>query len=170
MIKKILIISVIIIFILLVGFYLIIFTESSIKEPENLVEKMTENTNEGIFLFERITRYPIRVYIPAFSNNITIGIAGQQEELDFGILPRHTIGRKLILVQNEDKIPAKVHLRVYGNITELVNFEKNDFVLEVNESITISVDAHMTGNYSGEVQIIMRKPKNEFLGWLVAWI
>ena len=61
----------------------------------------------------------------------------------------------------------KIILKAYGNISPLVVFSKNNFVLEPKEKVSIDVFLHSKdfepGNYSGEIDVVSQKPIYNFL-------
>ena len=72
------------------------------------------------------------------------------------------------LVNLGDK-DAKVILRAYGNVSEYVGFSKNNFVLHPEDNVTVKINFHpdvsddTIGNYTGEIDRIIKIPKYGFL-------
>jgi hypothetical protein len=77
------------------------------------------------------------------------------------------LGTRFINLANFKEKDAKISFKVYGNISPFVKFNKNDFILHPNENLTVEVSFHAEGvkigNYSGEIDVVVQRPKYDFL-------
>jgi hypothetical protein len=99
---------------------------------------------------------------------VTLGFVTDPWNLKFGIVPGNgSYIRRYINIKNSNEKYDKIKLKVFGNISPLVNFSRNEFVLNENESAVIEVrlktDSAEYGNYSGEIDLIVKVPKYDFL-------
>lgn len=97
-----------------------------------------------------------------------IGVVVDPWNLNFGIIPvGKNFGTRFIDLENPTDKDVKINFKVYGNISPFVNFTKNDFILHKKEKITIEVKFYAEqakiGNYSGEIDVIIQKPKYDFI-------
>lgn len=134
-----------------------------------LVEKMTTESSEDLFFYYQTTRYPSFVEIAKKQEggNILIGLAVDPWNLNFGIVQIGNVGRRFIELFNNQDDDVKVMLETYGNISSMVKFDKNNFILSksTNSTVTIelqSTEKTMPGNYTGKIDVIIKKPKYNF--------
>jgi len=140
-------------------------------EPKGFVANRTFETHSDLFFNYEIIRYPSRVEVSeviSSQEKLTLGVVVDPWNLNFGIIPAgKNFATRFIDLANLREKDAKVSFKVYGNISPLVNFTKNDFILKPNESATIEVkfyaESAKIGNYSGEIDVIVQRPKYEFL-------
>jgi hypothetical protein len=139
------------------------------KETHNNTQIIT-----SLFFFKKTVKYPVKVSFINVSNvsKTPIGISTVTYELDYGILPPGTGATKLIKLRNKNEIPAKVSLKVYGNVTQFLEFGKNNFILEENSSrdVYIRASSSEVGNYSGTLEVVVKKPLHRWLVWLLPFI
>lgn len=160
--KKFMIIIILIVFI----FFLII----SKKEPEEFVKNRTFVSYSDFFFTYEVIKYPtnITIYSPNSEENLKIGITTDTDNLNFGIIPGNgSYVKRYLNLTNKKEKDAKIIFNVYGNISSLVKFEKNNFILHANETSLIGIYLHTKsakyGYYSGEIDVIVQRPKFEFL-------
>jgi hypothetical protein len=168
-IKKLVIILVIILLALIGA----ILSLSGPGAPREFVTNRTFETWENLFLSYEIIRYPSHVEIikqPELGkSNITVGVVVDPWNLNFGVIPTGgSRGRRFLILTNLKEKEAKIKLRAYGNISSMIGFGKNDFTLNKNENITVDVflytsETTLLGNYSGEIDVIISRPKYDFL-------
>jgi len=135
-------------------------------EPKEIVNEKTILNYSSLFFNYKIIRYPTRVEVIKPEENINVGVVTDPWNLNFGYIPGNGSSvKRYIGILNEDKKYSTVKLKAYGNISSLINFSKNDFVL--NESAAVEVILNTTfaeiGNYTGEIDIIIKVPKYDFL-------
>jgi len=154
--------------IIMIIFLFIVFSEPS--EPKELVSEDKAILNYSSLLFDyKIIRYPTSVeIISSEEENINLGFVTDPWNLKFGTVPGNGSSvNRYINVKNLRESYSKIRLKAYGNITPLVNFSRSDFVLNENESIAIEVtlytDSAEFGNYSGEIDVIIKIPKHDLL-------
>lgn len=145
-------------------------------EPEEFVENMTFTTYSDLFFDYEITRYPTGVEITPskfLEKESVIGVVIDPWNLKFGIVPTGgSFVRRYVELTNVMERAGKVSFKVYGNIKPLVSFSKNDFILHENENSTVTVflsATNVTGNFSGEIDVIAQKPKYDFLYKILGW-
>lgn len=167
--KKILLVLLVLLVILL-GFLISEFSST----PKEFVTELTTSRSEDLFFTYEITKYPSYVEIVQYrpESDILIGVSVDPWDLNFGILSNVTRGRKYLILSNLEGENAKISLKSYGNISSMITFEKNDFIIHKNENMTITVfikplDTTKPGNYTGEVDVIAKIPKYDFMYYLL---
>lgn len=87
-------------------------------------------------------------------------------------MPPGSVSYRFLNLVNKDEMDYKILLITEGNISPMVKFDKNDFILHRGENvkITVSLDSSLApnpGNYTGEVSVISKRPKLLFLNNLM---
>ncbi|MGC8812219.1 MAG: hypothetical protein ACP5O8_01370 [Candidatus Aenigmatarchaeota archaeon] len=140
------------------------------SEPKKFVENMTyEKTSSLLFTYE-VTSYPskVEIILPE-EEKIRIGLVADFWNLNFGIIPTGgSYGRRQVSISNFENTQVRVYFKVYGSIRPLVGFSKNDFVLLPGQAETVTVFLNTTketipGNYSGQIDVIVKKPNFSFI-------
>jgi hypothetical protein len=138
-------------------------------EREPALNRTFERTSDLFFDYE-ITRYPSNVEITSTEGqNITIGIVTDLWNLNFGIIPNGgSYGTRHVSVSNMDDKAVKVSLNAFGSIEPLISFGGNDVMLKPGDSASFNIYLNTTnstipGNYTGEIDINVEKPKFNFL-------
>ncbi|MEM5879268.1 MAG: hypothetical protein QXK48_03925 [Candidatus Aenigmatarchaeota archaeon] len=139
--------------------------------PKEFVTNRTFETRSDFFFNYEIIRYPSSVSVSSTGpteEKLKIGVVVDPWNLNFGIIPvGKNFGTRFIDLENPTDKDVKINFKVYGNISPFVNFTKNDFILHKKEKITIEVKFYAEqakiGNYSGEIDVIIQKPKYDFL-------
>ena len=135
------------------------------SEPTELANEKTITNYSNLFFDYKIIRYPTSAEIvPVTEENINLGVVTDPWNIKFGVIPGNGSSvRRYINIKNTNGNFSKIKLKTYGNITPLVNFSKNDFILNGNESAVIEVNLYSesadVGNYSGEIDVIVKAPK-----------
>jgi hypothetical protein len=121
-----------------------------------------------------------RTRIPAMGSVIgkddpNLGISTDTHIIGFGIIAAGGYSKRHINTSNDRDIRAKIRLESSGNISQLLHFESNNFILYPGESKPVKVrfeadEAATPGNYSGEVIITVIEPKNSFADMLLEWL
>jgi hypothetical protein len=150
---------------------LIISLSSQQTEPKKFVANRTFLTRSDLFFSYETTKYPSGAQVAVAQptqERLTIGVATDPWSLNFGIIPYgDNFGTRYVDLINKKDRDVKVSLKTYGNITPFVNFSKNNFFLHPNENITIKAQFYATsakiGNYSGQIDITVQRPKYDFL-------
>jgi len=160
----------ILIIIILVG---ILFIQSFNyqAQPKEFVTNRTFLTRSDILYDYEITKYSTQVGVsPVLPNQekLTLGVVIDPWNLNFGIVPAgKNYGTRFLDLTNLKEKDAKVNFKVYGNISPFVNFTKNNFILHKNENVTVEANFYATsteiGNYSGEIDITIQRPKYDIL-------
>lgn len=158
--------------VVLIAFALVVFAltlvvlslvSSPVKEPVAFVENRTVITKSDLFYEYQITKYPTKVEIVESEDDLSkmIGISTEPWIFDFGVIPQTQASVKKILTLNDIKEgKLNVELTVFGNISDMVSFSKNDFYLEGDEEVFVFLNVTeetKLGNYNGEIDIIVKK-------------
>jgi hypothetical protein len=142
--------------------------------PKEFVTNETFVKQSGLLFDYEITKYPsnVEIILPQ-EQKLTIGFVVDPWNLNFGIIPTGgSYGTRHVIITNYEENKAKIELKAYGTIRPLVSFSKNNFVLGSKESATVDVFLNTTnstqpGNYTGEIDIVTKKPKHPFLEWFL---
>jgi len=147
---------------------LIIVISSYYFYPREFVKNQTFEIYENpFFIFEK-ARYPSNVEIvEKGEEGMLLGFVTDPWNLNFGIIPLGGYGTRSITLFNSESSKVKVKLKAYGEIKDLVRFEKNDFILKPNEKVNVNIFLNTTnstriGNYTGEIDVIIKKPRFNF--------
>lgn len=150
---------------------LFFFTTNLPYQPKGFVRNRTFEKHSDLFFDYEITRYPSAAQVSPFQPNqekLTLGVVVDPWNLNFGIIPKgNNFATRFIDLVNLREKDARIFFKVYGNISPFINFTKNNFILKPNESITVEVNFFAEkaeiGNYSGEIDVIVQRPKYDFL-------
>jgi len=164
--KILLIISLLIVIFL---FVLINFQEP--PEPEEFVKNKTVVNYSTLFFKYEILKYPSSVEILALESineSTVLGFVTEPWNLDFGIIPGNgSFVTRNIEIANPGEKNNKIILKAYGNISPLVVFSRNNFILKPKEKVSIDIFLYSKnsdpGNYSGEIDVIAQKGIYNFL-------
>ncbi|MEM7817044.1 MAG: hypothetical protein QXZ20_03965 [Candidatus Aenigmatarchaeota archaeon] len=152
----------IIVFMIVLIVFLYFLSTQEPPEPKDIVsEKEVLNYSSLLFNY-KVIRYPTSVEITKPEENINVGLVTDPWNLNFGSIPGNGSSvKRYIAITNLEKKYSTIKLKVYGNISSLISFNKNDFTL--NESTAVEVILNSTnanfGNYTGEIDIIIKVPK-----------
>lgn len=131
-----------------------------------LAQEKSFEVDDGFFYRTEITRLPAHLEIT--ENESRIGLSVEPYMLEFGILPKNITATKQIDIANKKDGPVKVKFRVYGNISPFIEISK-DFILDsqANTSVMVKAKGEDVGAYTGEVRMIVKRPKNGWAEWLL---
>ncbi len=158
---------------------LISYDQRRSPNQTEFVNNMTFENSTDLFFYYGTTKYPASVQVRNVKpedSSIVIGLSVDPWYLGFGIIPSGgNFGKRSLILTNTQDRDTKVNFRVYGNISQMVSFSKDNFVLHSSDSITINVFCRTTGttpegNYTGEIDIIVKYPKYEFMYNFLNWI
>lgn len=159
--------TVLMIIILIIAFACILFLTRT-ETKEFVDNRGVEKYSDAFFDYE-IIKYPtdVKIYEPNASERITVGIVSDTNNMKFGIIPGNgSYAKRYLNLTNREK-DAKIFLHVYGDITPLVRFGKNNFIIRENENVMIDVLLNTKGSefkeYSGEIDVVIQRPKFDFL-------
>jgi hypothetical protein len=130
---------------------------------------LIEKTDKLFYVFKLENKYETKVSIIEEKNisNILLGVTG--DNLEFGVIPLKSVSKRFFNLSNNDNVKNyKIQLIVTGNISPMVNFDKNNFILhkDDNTTVTIILDSSLaskSGNYTGEISVISKRPKFSFM-------
>jgi hypothetical protein len=124
-----------------------------------------ERSSNILFEYQTFS-YPARVKVLGKTENMQIGVSGDTWLLDFGQIYVGVGSRKYVNITTNDSF--KVSLKAVGNISSIVKFEKNNFIVNGgNIAIPIYVEPKRPGFYEGRIKIVFKKVKYPFLNWLL---
>ena len=140
-------------------------------EPKEFVKNMTFSNHSDLFYNYEINKYPssVEIRLPKpEKENITLGFVIDPWNLNFGIVPANgSYVKRSIELANVKGGATRISFNVFGDIIPLVSFSDNDFILNRGERVTIDVYLFTKnmkpGNYSGEIDVVARKPKYDFI-------
>ncbi|MFH1834962.1 MAG: hypothetical protein ABH851_02105 [Methanobacteriota archaeon] len=162
---------------------LVVFTVIGIKfwgnytrlpgDPGDYVENITVTDGGNLLFKEKIMRYPSKIGVVTFEvgKNIRMGFATQPNELNFGLLSQGMSAHKFIELQNNEVYPTKIHVVPYGGVKDFVVLNEKEVVLEPGEkkSVQITMNATEVGEYVGEIDLVIRTPKNPLISFLLPY-
>jgi hypothetical protein len=133
-----------------------------------ITDFLTEKTEKLFYVFKLEKNYEAKVSIVEQQNTFDIFLGVTSDNLEFGIIPLGSVSKRFLNLANGNETNNKILLIATGNISPMVKFDKNNFVLHKNENATITVllDSSLAsnpGDYTGEVSIISKRPKFSFL-------
>ena len=148
------------IFSLLLSLFLFKF---EIVPTSNLTQVKFEKASDLFYDYE-IFRYPVRAKV--LKGVLDVGINADPNILDFGELPLGSKGKKSIWLNNSEK-EVKVEIKVFGEVRPFLKMSENSFELKSKESKLIKVEfyALKEGNFTGELDILIKKPKYSISLW-----
>ncbi len=148
-------------------------------KPKEFIKNNTVEISKNLLFKFEVSRYQSDVEIIQYEENatrITVGITIDPWNLNFGIVPvGGSYGTRHVVLTNLKEDQAKASLKAYGNISPMINFARNDFVLKQYDNVTVDVVMKTTklttpGNYTGEIDIIIIRPKYRFLTPLLGYV
>src|SRR3990170_414475 len=156
---------------LFIAMFSVVILWKSFTAPNQFVSNETFVKSSDLLFDYEITKYPSNVEIIPYQYgqaNMTIGFVTDPWNLNFGIIPNGgNFGTRHLLISNFESKKVRISLDAYGTIKPLVSFSKNNFALQPKESVSIDVFLNTTestkpGNYAGEIDITVMKPRYEF--------
>jgi len=129
---------------------------------------LVERAEKLFYVFEVENNYETKVNVIEQQNTSELFIGVTADNLEFGLIPLGAVSKRFLNLANDDEINYKILLIVSGNISPMVEFNENDFVLQKGENATITVflDSSLAlnpGNYTGEVSLLSKRPRLLFL-------
>ncbi len=122
---------------------------------------------ENIFFKYSITTFPIKVEVKEVedlmsNDSVKIGIAGQRNELNFGRIPVGASTTKILEIKNNEKTSAKAKVEVFGPMSSFtVGIDTEKLLPSSKKSeIKIKCEPLSTGNYTGELKVVIISPKS----------
>ena len=159
-------IMVVFLVILLLG---LLFYKRPVTKTGFVTNVTTERSENPLFFYE-IIKYPSNVeIISKESTSARVGIVGDPWNLNFGIFQPGINGKRFLNLANFKEQPYHVRLVSYGNISRMISFSENDFILYKGDEkkITVFLNSSLSigpGNYTGEIDIISESTKIPYLG------
>jgi hypothetical protein len=138
-------------------------------QPKEFVTDMQVINSSSLIFGYKIVRYPTSAEVLSYDGgNLSMGFVTDPWNIKFGsVLGNGTTVKRYISIKNNLEKYSRFSLKAYGNITPMVSFSKNDFVLMQNESAAIEVvfdtGNYSYGNYIGEIDVISKTPKYDLL-------
>ncbi len=140
------------------------------SEPREFVKNKTFTNYSNLFFSYEISRYPSNVEITPLGNlnETTIGFATEPWNINFGVIPGNGsyVERNVELTNLKDR-DSKINFKAYGNISPMVIFSKNNFIVQPGKKVSVSIFLYSNqmepGNYSGEIDIVAKKSIYNFI-------
>jgi len=136
---------------------------------KDFVKNMTTEKNVGLFFVYETVKYPSNVEIIKLENksNITLGITGEPWNLNFGVIPVGIESRRFINLANKNEEIFRVEIYLYGNISPMVSFDRNNFILRKGDEVKVTALLNSTlsggtGKFMGEIDIVSRRARIPF--------
>lgn len=131
-----------------------------------------QSRSHNLFFDYTNVKYQAKVQVRTPEENITIGFSSVKDSIDFGLaVSGGSINRKFINITNGADRDARVHIRKSGNISSMVLFGENNFILKPGETRTISIELTpgniAEGNYTGMIDVELRKARFAVFQFLI---
>ena len=160
---------------ILVAFSLLInFYSKPSFNSESPVLNFTKLYSEDLFFTYEINKYPTHVEISNVTErNISVGFSLEPSTLSFGVVPTGgNTGKRFLTLKNTQDNKAKIMFFTYGNISPMVHFSDNYFYIlpETPKNVDIMLETDRDtpiGDYSGEINLVIKRPKYSFIGWVL---
>ena len=153
---------------ILVAAIIFVFTPK-VFIPTEIIENHTEFVQPGLLFEQKVSRYPIKANVSEIKydneTKLFVGIAGQTNEVNYGLAPINSSIRKIVKFKNNEAFPIRVSIYVYGAVAPYVTMDENNVIINPGEfkEITTRFDARDLGYYTGEMTIISKMPHLPFL-------
>lgn len=157
-------------------FFYIAKTETALNAPEIFVQNQTSKIIEKKHFNIVLSRIPLNaeVYNPDDPDmDYTLGVDASQDKLNFGIIPINAPSTKSLKLSNDRDGDIKIKIITYGNISQYIALEKNNFILKPNKEKDLKVyfkGAGSTGTLKGELDVMIIIPKSPFSGILMRMV
>lgn len=153
-------------------YLLIILFIIPVSLSQDYVKTVTTERRENILFIYEIIKYPTYVEIIDKDSDLSIGISLDPWLIDFGKINEGMSERRYINIKNDKDYIYKARLTSFGNISKMITFGKNNFLIESNEALNVSVslNAMTPGNYTGEINIVLKRFKYPIFNWLLKWM
>jgi hypothetical protein len=143
-------------------------------QPTDRVLAPVRRQTDGMFFKTVVVRFPARVLIvlPEIDNDtIKVGVSADWNELNFGVVLQNMTVKKFLTINNTD-VNMKSCVLSYGSIGPLIKVPENNFIIKTGEAkdVLLEFSGPDLGNYTGEVDMITKKPKYGFLEPLLPWV
>jgi hypothetical protein len=161
----ILVLEAIVYLILMITLVAVGVSNETYKLPDDFVDNQSVDHSSGSFLIDDVVRYPAKANVTALNlsdRNIKVGVAAQTYELNFGNVPQNITVRKFINLGNGEKGPVRICVKARGNIGPHVYFNPGDNIIlsgGEQKDLEVAFNSTRTDLYSGEIDLIVRKPK-----------
>jgi len=158
-----------------VSFYLFvfIFLLPLTTCQENYVDKVSVENKENLIFVYEIVRYPAKIDVMNLDkSNLKLGVSVDPTIIDFGRIYEGMSGKRYINIFNNKDFIYKATLSSRGNISSMIEFEKNNFLIKERETLNISVTAKPInpGSYTGEIDVVLKRMKYPIFNWLLKWL
>ena len=103
-----------------------------------------------------------QVYVQSIKTNVFVGsIVGidiNRTVLTFGVLPRGSDASRQVDIKNEQSSTIRISFEILGNISDMIYFSEENFLLEPDESRMVDAIIQIPANkqegyYEGEIKI-----------------
>jgi hypothetical protein len=132
--------------------------------------------SSGPLIINTIVRYAVKVNVTPLdlsNRNLTVGVASQTDELNFGNLPQNITMRKFLNLTNNEDSPVKICIVKRGDAVENLYVAQGDSMVipgKERREVELNFNSTLVGPYRGELDLVVRKPRNDALKYFVSWI
>lgn len=133
--------------------------------PQDYVEKNSKEGSNGMLVTNTIVRYAVRANVTPLNlsnRNLTVGVASQTDELNFGNVPKNITIRKFININNSEPGPVRVCIVKRGDIADRMFITQGDTMTiggGGSREIELNFNSTEVRTYRGELDIVVRKPR-----------
>jgi hypothetical protein len=145
--------------------------------PAGEAKKIVDERSDNLFFEKYIRRIPAQGSIvpPVIDNNgtITAGVSVDRDKLNFGRIQSNLSGiTKVLEIQYPFNVSSKICVMVQGDIKQFLETPNREFVMSSGEKreVQIRFSGSDIGNFTGEVDVLAKKPKYGFLDLLLPWV
>lgn len=147
--------------------------------PAGEAKKIVAEHSENIFFEKNIIRIPAQGAIipPRVENNngtITAGVSVDSDRLNFGRIQSNLSGitRLMNITYPFRTGSVKICVMVQGDIKQFLETPDREFIMSSGEKkeVQIRFSGSAIGNFTGEVDVLAKKPKYGFFDLLLPWV
>ena len=138
-------------------------------ESSQIVQERTIDQRSDMFFTYTTVKYPAKVEVLVPTGNLTIGFNTGTNELDFGRVETGSSVKKWLNLTITDEKTSRITLKSKGDISPLLIFGKNDFLLSGKDSISVTMNAGSPGKYTGEVAVVVQRSSYDILRQLIGY-
>jgi hypothetical protein len=142
--------------------------------PQTYAGAIVRENRPGIFFDTIVDRFPAKSEVspPRVTNQtLNMGLSTDTDKLDFGVVSQNQTVRKFLNFGSQ--YPAlKACVVSYGSISPFITVERPSFYISEGETgeAMLEFSAPKLGNFTGEVDMITKRPKYDILSPLLPWV
>lgn len=142
--------------------------------PQTYASAIVRENRQGIFFDTIVDRFPAKavVSLPRVENQtLNMGLSTDTDKLDFGVVSQNQTVRKFLNFGSQYPV-LKACVVSYGGISQFITVDRQSFSIaegETGESM-LEFSSPDVGNFTGEVDMITKRPKFDLLAPLLPWV